>query len=688
MNSTSLLLAPFLLGSFASLATAQQVNQAAGTIFNARHRISFDNPLISPTSPAAHAPLFQNANIASVDLIGTWTSSGDVANSFMDGNCLVSDQGVLTVAEPGDPLDSPSVGAGYDIRFGSPVVEFGVQFIDQGNFSYGVELFSGGALVAAQQFVHSTHAVLWSGPADFDRVRLTFSNTGGVGIDNFVMTPGLERSQGKLTNPSGYLDFDNPSVATGPIASNAPAFLNAGIAFVSTFGTWSVTGDKLTGGFNVFGKSLVVQNGSLAVAGNSAPLDKPEAGAGFDIVFENHVDEFGLRFVDEINFQYEVTAYAGMGKIALTQFDYNGTFPRAADRWRASRSFDRVRIKFLNVLTGVGIDELSLREHCDLTEAPGLPTNTTQLLDFDSPFVPSGVIDSMSTVFHGKGIESASLHGDWFDNGDVLSGNVIQGQGLVSDDNVLRVGGLGDDVDHPMPGAGFDFALMGLATEFGVSFIDQTNFNYEVRFYRGGNELGVGSFTYLPGAPVEPVHWGGCDPFDAVRISFFSGGGVGIDNIAFNVGAAVATYGTAKVNSLGCTPAIGWSGSPSASANSGFVVDCGQVRNGKPGLMFYTVGGARNATPFQCGQLLVGPAGIKRTPAQSAGGNLPPANDCSGSYQIDMNAFAAGLAGGNPSPGLSIAGNQVHCQFWGRDQGFAAPCNTMLSDGLEYLINP
>jgi len=147
-------------------------------------------------------------------------------------------------------------------------------------------------------------------------------------------------------------------------------------------------------------------------------------------------------------------------------------------------------------------------------------------------------------------------------------------------------------------------------------------------------------------------------------------------------GGAVV-YCTAKLNSLGCLPAIGSSGVPSASAGSGFVVNAINVRNNKSGLLFYGITG-RRAVAFQGGTHCVQPP-IKRSFSIFSGGT-PVGNDCSGVYAIDLNAFALGELGGNPLPALRIPGTMVNCQWWGRDPGFPAPDNTTLSDALEFVI--
>jgi hypothetical protein len=141
-------------------------------------------------------------------------------------------------------------------------------------------------------------------------------------------------------------------------------------------------------------------------------------------------------------------------------------------------------------------------------------------------------------------------------------------------------------------------------------------------------------------------------------------------------------YCQAKLNSLGCLPAIASSGTSSASSTSGFAIQCANVRNNKPGLLFYGTSG-RASSPFQGGLLCVA-APIKRTPVVVSGGTAPPANDCSGLYAIDMNAFAAGALGGSPPPELTVPGTIVDCQWWGRDPGAVA--DTSLSEGLEYTV--
>ncbi|HTF90096.1 MAG TPA: hypothetical protein VK843_16900 [Planctomycetota bacterium] len=174
-----------------------------------------------------------------------------------------------------------------------------------------------------------------------------------------------------------------------------------------------------------------------------------------------------------------------------------------------------------------------------------------------------------------------------------------------------------------------------------------------------------------------------------IGLNPFGGGFVMLDDMEANYGAVCplpVTYCTAKINSLGCTPSIGSTGTPSATSGSGFVIKGINVRNVKPGLLLYTSSG-RATTPFQGGLLCVaGP--VRRSIPLNSGGTPLPASDCSGIYSIDMNQFAVGALGGIPAGYLTTAGTIVDTQFWGRDPGFPAPNNSTLSDGLEYNVCP
>jgi len=160
----------------------------------------------------------------------------------------------------------------------------------------------------------------------------------------------------------------------------------------------------------------------------------------------------------------------------------------------------------------------------------------------------------------------------------------------------------------------------------------------------------------------------------------------GFDYLAMQIDLSDAPHGycTAKTNSLGCVPVMTFTGSPSVAAASGFAIVCTSTRNQKSGLLFYSVTGANNA-PFQGGFMCV-QAPTARTPITSSGGNAPPADDCSGAFSIDMNAFAAGALGGTPAPQLAVAGTAVYCQEWSRDPG--ASFQTNLSSAIRYVVLP
>jgi hypothetical protein len=211
------------------------------------------------------------------------------------------------------------------------------------------------------------------------------------------------------------------------------------------------------------------------------------------------------------------------------------------------------------------------------------------------------------------------------------------------------------------------------------------------RLYSGRNVWNGLSWTTFatltPGAGVVTSGMSVVDPFHG-RAALWLGGqfdgfdGVPSRNIArwSDPCAALATYCTAKINSLGCAPSIGWSGEPALSqlATTPFEIAATNVVNQKNGVLFYSTSG-RRATPFQGGVLCVA-APLRRTPFRSSAGS-PSGADCTGVLSLDFSPWLTGVN----DPTLEI-GLIVDAQWWYRDP--ASPSTTGLSNALELEIRP
>ncbi len=140
---------------------------------------------------------------------------------------------------------------------------------------------------------------------------------------------------------------------------------------------------------------------------------------------------------------------------------------------------------------------------------------------------------------------------------------------------------------------------------------------------------------------------------------------------------APVAYCTGKVNSLGCTPAIAFSGVASATSSAPFSIGATNFVNQKSGLLFYSQ--APTAVLFQGGTKCVANPTI-RTPPQSSGGSSSGSN-CTGVYGLDFNAWLQSGADPALSPGA-----EVFAQYWSRDP--QSPSHTSLSNALRFVVGP
>ena len=137
-------------------------------------------------------------------------------------------------------------------------------------------------------------------------------------------------------------------------------------------------------------------------------------------------------------------------------------------------------------------------------------------------------------------------------------------------------------------------------------------------------------------------------------------------------------YCVAKVNSLGCGPAVGFTGTPTLTGPDDFHVTASQVLNRKNGLLFW--GRAARLPPYLGGSACVrGP--LVRTGVQNSGGSLPPVQDCSGTY--DFHFTQAYMA----AHGI-VATDTIYAQWFSRDPSHPDGTARNYSDALEFTVCP
>ncbi|MBI5435302.1 MAG: hypothetical protein HZA52_20880 [Planctomycetes bacterium] len=144
---------------------------------------------------------------------------------------------------------------------------------------------------------------------------------------------------------------------------------------------------------------------------------------------------------------------------------------------------------------------------------------------------------------------------------------------------------------------------------------------------------------------------------------------------------APQTYCVGKLNSCGTVPAIGWIGTMTAGASSGFRVRATQVAGGRMGILMYGNSGP-TAVPFLGGTLCVQPPLRRSVPTIDT---LGTQGQCNGVLELDFAAFASGNSGGNPASWLTTPGQFVWCQYWGRDEPTG---ETILTNALTFRICP
>ena len=160
-------------------------------------------------------------------------------------------------------------------------------------------------------------------------------------------------------------------------------------------------------------------------------------------------------------------------------------------------------------------------------------------------------------------------------------------------------------------------------------------------------------------------------------------GGYAETAYVFRLSTEPVSYCTAGTSASGCQALLSSTGTPSATATSGFTLSASTVEGQKDGLFFFGTNGQQanpwgNGTSYQC---VIPP--VVRTPTMPGVGTI---GLCDGSFALDLNALWCPSC---PSPAKNPgAGATVQAQLWYRDPLSTSNQTTSLSDAIEFVVAP
>jgi hypothetical protein len=235
------------------------------------------------------------------------------------------------------------------------------------------------------------------------------------------------------------------------------------------------------------------------------------------------------------------------------------------------------------------------------------------------------------------------------------------GRGLSLSADAAVVGALGDDDNGVTSGSAYIFMRKGV------------------------NWTQVQKFLPSDGDSVDSLGRSVCTSGDVVVIGAELDEQTAIDagsayefHITNTYASTYCNYATSKTNSIGCLPALRFSGTPSVTVASPFsLIATSLVNNQHARLLYSTVGRAN--TSVRIGTYCIAPPYRSSTLLPTGGTVVVP--DCSGTAAFDFNAW---LRNGNDA--AIVAGTTVYTQFRFDDPG--DPARKGLTNAVEFTVLP